>query len=153
MKVERTKKASFTVIGREGSTAEGAGFVQRLWQEANAHFEEIAGLVRRDAAGNPAGFWGAMSDLTRSFLPWENFETGLYLAGAECRDDAEPPEGWVKWVIPAYEYLYTEQESDRTFPEMLQYLKAHQLSLAGAVHDFTDPCTGKNYLYFPIRKL
>ena len=94
-----------------------------------------------------------MSDLSRSFRPWDDFNKGLYLAGAECRDDAEAPEGWVKWVVPAYEFLVVEHENDRTFAEMLEYLKGNNLSLAGAVNDFTDPKTGKNYMYFPIRKL
>ena len=153
MNIERTEKASFAVIGKEGSTAEGEGFIQRLWQEANAHFAEIAGLVKRDEAGDPAGFWGAMSDMSRTFRPWDNFDTGLYLAGAECRDDAEAPAGWVKWVIPAYEYLRAECENSQTFSDVLRFMEENGFSLAGAVHDFTDPKTGKNYMYFPVRKL
>ena len=35
---------------------------------------------------------------------------------------------------------------------MIEYLNRQGLSLAGAVHDFTDPTTGKNYMYFPIEK-
>ena len=153
MNIEKVTKGSFTVIGKEGSTLDGEGFIQRLWQDANGHFEEIAGLAKRDEQGNLVGVWGAMSDLSRSFRPWDDFNKGLYLAGAECRDDAEAPEGWVKWVVPAYEFLVVEHENDRTFAEMLEYMKGNNLSLAGAVNDFTDPKTGKNYMYFPIRKL
>ncbi len=153
MNIEKVTKGSFTVIGKEGSTLDGEGFIQRLWQDANGHFEQIAGLAKRDEQGNLVGVWGAMSDLSRSFRPWDDFNKGLYLAGAECRDDAEAPEGWVKWVVPAYEFLVVEHENDRTFAEMLEYLKGNNLSLAGAVNDFTDPKTGKNYMYFPIRKL
>jgi len=65
----RLTKESFTVIGKEGSTADGFGFIQKLWQEANSHFGEIESLVKRDEHGNFAGFWGAMSDLSRSFQP------------------------------------------------------------------------------------
>ena len=36
---------------------------------------------------------------------------------------------------------------------MLRYLRDHDLPLAGAVHDFTDPVTGKSYMLFPIRML
>jgi hypothetical protein len=36
---------------------------------------------------------------------------------------------------------------------MMKYMSGNNLSLAGAVNDFTDPKTGKNYMYFPIRKL
>ena len=31
-------------------------------------------------------------------------------------------------------------------------MKEEGISLAGAVHEYTDPATGKDYLYFPIRK-
>ena len=153
MNVEKVSKNSFTVIGKEGSTLDGEGFIQRLWQDVNGHFEEIEGLAKRDEQGNLVGVWGAMSDLTRSFRPWDDFSKGLYLAGAECRDDAAAPEGWVKWVIPAYESLGVEHENNQTFAEMIKYMRGNNLSLAGAVNDFTDPKTGKNYMYFPIRKL
>ncbi len=153
MKAERVIKPSFTVIGKEGSTSEGPGFIQRLWREADAHFGEIADLARRDDEGNLSGLWGAMSDLSRSLAPWEDFERGLYLAGAECRDGAEAPEGWVKWVIPAGEYLVAEHDGDRTFGDMLRYMEENGLPLAGAVNDFIDPKTGKEYMYFPVRRL
>lgn len=39
MDITRRTFPACTVIGREGSTEEGEGFVQRLWTEANAHFE------------------------------------------------------------------------------------------------------------------
>ena len=32
-------------------------------------------------------------------------------------------------------------------------MEEEHISLAGAVHDFTSPTTGKNYMFFPIRKL
>lgn len=153
MKIERCEKGSFAVIGKEGSTADGEGFIQRLWEDANSHFDEIRHLAKTDEDGNLVGIWGAMSDFSRSFSPWEGFSRGLYLAGAECRDGAEAPDGWTKWVIPGYEYIYAECEDGNTFPEVLGYLKENGLSLAGAVHDFTCPQTGKNYMFFPIRKL
>ena len=104
MKIERCTKKSFTVIGKEGSTMDGAGFIQKLWEDANSHFNEVEGLAKRDKNANFVGFWGAMSDLSHSFRPWEdNFSKGLYLAGVECADDVETPEGWVKWIIPGYE--------------------------------------------------
>ena len=56
-------------------------------------------------------------------------------------------------MIPAYEYIYVERENDGIFPEVVQYLQEHDIALAGAVHDFTDPQTGKGYMFFPIRKL
>ena len=151
MNTERIILPSCTVIGKEGSTHDGPGFIQNLWVDANAHFTEIEPLVKRDARGVPVGFWGAMTDFSRAFLPWENnFSEGLYLAGAECVDNAQPPEGWTKWIIPSFEYLKVENAD---FSAVLQYMNENNLSLSGAVHDFTDPATGRNYMLFPIRKL
>ena len=154
MKIEKCIKESFVVIGKEGSTTDGPGFIQKLWADANAHFSEVQHLAKRDDNGNPVGFWGAMSDLSHAFHPWENdFSTGLYLAGVECADDADPPEGWTKWIIPGYEYVCVEHENENTFSDALRYLAENNTVLAGAVHEFTRPSDGKNCMYFPIRKL
>ncbi len=103
MNIERITKPAFTVIGKEGSTKDGEGFIGRLWEDANSHFGEIAHLAKKDENGVPHGVWGAMSDFSRSFKPWENFSEGLYLAGA--------------------------------------------------VHDFTCPQTGKSYMLFPVKRM
>lgn len=152
MEYEIRKKGSFAVIGKLGSTEDGEGFIQRLWQEANAHFEEAAPLAKKTADGGFAGFWGLMSDCEMRFLPWENgFTKGLYLAGVEVEDDAEAPAGWVKWVSPAYEYLVAESGPE-AFSQALEHLRQEGLELAGAVYDYTDPKTGAGYQFFPIRK-
>ena len=152
MKIEQCKKASFVVIGKEGTTLDGDGFIQRLWADANAHFNEVQPLAKKDENGNLVGIWGAMSDLSHSYQPWEeNFTTGRYLAGVECTDDAEAPDGWTKWVIPGFEYICAEVEHEHTFSEIHNYLAEHDLTLAGAVHDFTCPLSGKSYMFFPIR--
>lgn len=153
MKIEKCEKVSFTVIGKEGSTDDGAGFIGRLWENANSHFDEIAHLAKKDENGNIIGIWGAMSDFSRSFEPWENFSSGLYLAGVECVDGSDAPKGWVKWIIPSFEYLYTECENENTFSNMIHYLQDNEIPLAGAIHDFTCPRTGKNYMFFPIKRL
>lgn len=152
MGVTKVVKQRFTVIGIEGSTKDGSGFIEKLWNEANSRFAEIMDLCKRDEDGNFVGFWGAMSDFTRSFKPWEDFSQGLYLAGAECRDDAKAPSGWAKWVVPSYEYLCFDCE-EFTFEQAIAYVKDNGFSLAGAVHDFTDPRTGKGYIYVPIKKV
>ena len=151
--IEKKLKPSFAVIGREGSTDEGEGFIQRLWDEANARYGEVQRLAKTDENGQPAGFWGTMSDMSRAFNPWEDFARGLYLAGVEVQDDAEAPEGWVKWVVPGYEYLTARCDAPDTFAQAIAYLKTQGLALAGAAHDFTDPRTGESYVYLPIRKL
>lgn len=154
MKIEKCIKESFAVIGKEGSTLDGPGFVQQLWAEANAQFEQVADLAKKDENGNPVGFWGAMTDFSRNFQPWEDgFSKGLYLAGVECEHDAQPPEGWSKWIIPGFEYLYAECEQDGIFAQMIAYLQENSVSLAGAVQDFTCPQTGKIYMFFPIRRI
>lgn len=154
MKIQKCKKESFAVIGKEGSTLDGDGFIQRLWKEVNSNFEEVQRFAKKDANENIGGMWGAMSDFTHSFKPWEdNFTKGLYLAGVECIDDSEAPKGWTKWIVPGYEYIYIECESPDTFQEVIKYMEKHDILLVGAVHDFTCPQTGKNYMFFPIRKL
>lgn len=153
MKIEKMIKESFAVIGKEGSTFDGDGFIKKLWEDASSSFDQISQLAKRDENGNLVGIWGAMSDFTRSFMPWDDFRNGLYLAGAECIDEAQAPDGWVKWNLPGYEYLRVENDGKITFSEMLRYMEDNGIPLVGAAHDFTCPQTGKNYMLFPIRKL
>ena len=42
-------KKAFVVIGKEGSTLDGEGFIQKLWDDANGHFSEVAHLAKKDA--------------------------------------------------------------------------------------------------------
>ncbi|MGN1367428.1 MAG: GyrI-like domain-containing protein [Aristaeellaceae bacterium] len=152
--MERIIKPAFAVIGLEGSTADGPGFIPALWEKANGRFQEVVPLAKTNPDGSLAGVWGAMSDVSRSFRPWEDgFTRGLYLAGVEVRDDALPPEGWTRWEIPGFEYIRVENDAPDAFPRTLAALEAEGLTLAGAVHDFTDPATGKGYMLFPIRRL
>ncbi len=154
MDIKKCQKKSFTVIGREGSTADGKGFIQKLWADANSHFGEVRQLAKKDENGAFVGFWGAMSDVSRSFKPWEDdFSKGLYLAGVECEDGVQAPAGWTKWVIPSYEYIYVKSEDENTFGSVLSYMRDNGMELVGAANDFTCPKTGENYQYFPIRIL
>lgn len=151
--MDKVIKKAFVVIGKEGSTLDGEGFIQKLWDDANGHFDEVAHLAKRDENGNLVGIWGAMSDLSHSFQPWEDgFSKGLYLAGVECVDNAEAPDGWTKWMIPGYEYLVVENH-DGAFGDTIKQMNEEGIALVGAVHDYTDPATGKGYLYFPIKEV
>ena len=153
MNTEKIMKSSFSVIGKEGSTRDGEGFIQRLWDDANGHFDQVAHLAKRDAEGNLCGVWGLMTDFSRTFRPWEDgFTKGLYLAGVECRDDAAAPCGWVKWTVPAFIYLKAEC-TNTLLVDMLAYIQDQGLHLAGAVQDYTCPQTGRNYMLFPIEKI
>ena len=152
--MERMVKSSFAVIGKEGSTEQGDGFIQRLWEDANGHFTEVAHLAKLDRDGQLAGVWGAMTDVNRSYAPWENnFSKGLYLAGIECDDDAQAPQGWVRWLIPGFEYLKVENNVETVFADTLAYMQGNNMQLVGAVQEWTIPAEGKTYLLFPIRRL
>jgi len=145
------EKPAFAVIGREGSTRDGADMVQRLWADANANFGMVAGIAKYTDSGALAGIWGAMTDFSRSFRPWENgFTEGLYLAGVEVPDDAEAPEGWTKWIVPAHTWLAVKVEGSDTFSAGLAAIEAAEYTLAGAVQDYTDPATGESWMWFPI---
>jgi hypothetical protein len=152
MEFKRIALPAFSVIGMEGSTDEGAGFVKRLWDAANARFGEVAPLAHTDETGMPR-IWGLMSDRSRAFRPWENgFTEGLYLAGVEVGDHSAPPMDWTKWTSPAYEYAVAPMEGPDSFSEALSRLKAEGLALVGAVYDRIDPATGATFLYFPVRR-
>ncbi|MCK5197650.1 MAG: GyrI-like domain-containing protein [Spirochaetales bacterium] len=153
MEINKITKESFSVIGKEGSTTEGNEFIGKLWNETTTKKNEIISFAKKDENGNLIGFWGAMSDFSHSFKPWEeNFSKGLYLAGIEVIDEAQPPEGWVKWTIPSYEYIYVKSEGGNTFSEVIKYLNENNIQLVGAVHEFNNPKEEQMYLYFPIRK-
>lgn len=53
----------------------------------------------------------------------DGFTKGLYLAGVECIDTADPPEGWRKWVILGYEYICVECENENTFAQVVDYME------------------------------
>jgi len=154
MNIDKVTKVSFCVIGIEGTTDDGEGFVQRLWAEANARFGEVSPLALKDGSGAPVGIWGAMTDMSGSFAPWEDgFSRGRYLAGVECAADAQPPEGWTRWTVPGFEYLRVSCDGSDVFTAMLAHIEENGLSLAGAVQDFTCPQTGESFMLFPVRRL
>lgn len=157
MDINHCVREAFAVIGMEGSTEDGEGFIEALWRKANDRFAEISGCAKTDDAGRAWGIWGLMSDFSRSFLPWqEGFTKGLYLAGVEAVEGAEPPAGWARWEVPAFEYLYVKagEAPGDDFCAVLDYMKENGLPLAGAVHEFMRPEeNGQLYLFFPIRRM
>lgn len=143
------------VLGREGFCTESQNHVQELWKQFREHFPEVEALGMREKNGSFVGFWGAMSDETMGFQPWtNNFSRGYYLAGIEVYLDAEVPEGWTKWIMPARQYLMVEVDFDHymdTFRDVLENrIPFESLQLCGAVCDYTKPATGQNYLLFPV---
>ncbi|HZJ98671.1 MAG TPA: AraC family transcriptional regulator [Tissierellaceae bacterium] len=116
MEINTCIKETFSVIGKEGSTNDGDGFIQRLWEGDNSHFNEVSSLAKKDQDGNILGVWSDMTDFSRSFYPWEdNFSKGLYLAGFEVIDNANPP---------------------------INYLNENNIRLVGAVQEFNCPEDG-----------
>ena len=157
MEIVTCELPAFSVIGMEGEAEPGHNPAPALWETANARFGEVEALALWDENGVPVGFWGAMSDLSRSFLPWEGgFSRGLYLAGVQVPDGARPPEGWTKWTLPAFACLRVRAEGDyaAAFRAGLEELERRGLSLAGAVQDFNCPAEdGQLYLFFPFKRL
>lgn len=145
-----------TIIGKVGLCTKGNNIVSSLWKDANDHFQEIAKLGKKDETNCYAGFWGAMSDINMHFLPWEDdFSTGYYLAGLESIYDSPVPKGWTKWVLPARKYIIEEVDPtnyQKVFHDTIFHtIPSLNLKLIGAICDYTNPKTNKNYLYFPVK--
>lgn len=143
------------IIGKQGLCTKNNNIVQELWNQTNAHFAEVAHLGMKEKNGSYVGFWGAMSDETMSFLPWtDNFSCGYYLAGIEVYKDTIVPDGWMKWTMPARTYLKVLIDSSQymqIFDNVIKViLPKMNMELCGAVCDYTEPATGKNYLLFPV---
>lgn len=156
MDIRIVKLPEIAIIGKEGFCTEEKNIVQDLWKEANENFNEVLDLGMKEKNGEFVGFWGAMSDETMSFEPWtNNFSRGYYLAGIEVYKDAVAPEGWTKWVMPAREYLVVEVEfehyMDIFFDVLQNVLPTRNLELCGAACDYTEPATGKNFIFFPVK--
>ena len=47
-------KEKFVVIGKEGSTLDGEGFIQKLWNDANSNFSESDALTPVGGPGHHA---------------------------------------------------------------------------------------------------
>ncbi|SDE04687.1 Predicted transcriptional regulator YdeE, contains AraC-type DNA-binding domain [Paenibacillus sp. UNCCL117] len=157
--VEIIEKQRFSVIGKlgEGLSSESSDWIPPLWKEANDNFIEISALAKKDADGNLAGVWGAMSDVSGNFERWK--EGGKYLAGCEVTDDAIPPGGWRKWTLPAFKYMVskcTQETYQDTLKNMLSdYIPTNNYQIVGAIQEFYDPKdnSGELYLYIPIEKI
>jgi predicted transcriptional regulator YdeE len=152
-------KGQFSVIGKmgKGLAIEGSNWIPSLWQEANNNFAEISNLAKLDAEGNIAGIWGAMSDVNDKFEGWQ--VEGKYLAGCEALDDAVPPIGWTKWVVPAFKYAISRCTQDSykdTLHRMIaEYLPQDNYKIVGAIQEFYNPKdnNGELSLYFPVEKI
>ena len=157
MEIVSCELPAVSVIGIEGEAQPGYNPASALWENANARFGEVEKLALREESGAPVGVWGAMSDLSRQFLPWtDGFSRGLYLAGVQVPPEALPPEGWTKWTLPAFACLRVKAEGDyaAAFQAGLDELERRGLALAGAVQECQRPAQGGQlYLFFPFKQL
>lgn len=46
-----------------------------------------------------------------------------------------------------------EVESGNKFSDVLDYMKENNTALVGAVYDLTCPMNGKNYMFFPAKRI
>lgn len=156
MKIHEVDLPEIAIIGKLGFCSKENNIVEELWNQANHHFGDVAALGMKENDGSYVGFWGAMSDESMSFLPWEDhFSKGYYLAGIEVYKDAVAPAGWTKWIMPARKYIFVEVQKDNykaIFEDMiLNKIPEMGYKLVGAVCDYTKPSTGINYLFFPVK--
>ena len=144
------KLPPFSVVGFEGSTAAGDNLVPQLWDQAEKRLGDVFPSLKKRSIF-PI-YWGLMSDFSRSFKPWENnYSQGLYLAGFELEDTRLiPPEGWVKWDVPAQTYLALRLEGDyrSVLEKGLALIESHGYVLSGALFDHGE--NGEMWLYFPV---
>ena len=157
MKYELIHKGSFRVIGLEGSTKDGEGFIPKLYGSLQKRFSEIKDLVKKNQEGSVEGTYGLMSDFSHSFKPWENdFSEGLYLAGYELQEKIKAiPEGWVVWTVKEQDYFLAKlEEGDeykRVFSDFVNYyISLEMKKLSGAVFDFYDLKERRQCLLFPV---
>ena len=153
MNIRRERVEKFAVLGKLGSTADGKGFIQQLWKEANEKFNEVKPYAKKDKEGRYIGFWGLMSDFSLDFKPWKDYKEGYYLAGVEVKLDAPEAEGWTKWVYPGSDFVVVkvDHEYQEVMAEGLDYIKENGLHQNGAIFDFMNPKeNGQLYLFFPV---
>lgn len=154
MVINKCYKAAFSVIGKKGTTEDGEGFIANLWKKANHDMRDVLPLAKRDKKGQLAGCWGLMSDNSMKFREWKDGTKGLYLAGVEVQDDAVAPYGWVKWTVPASNYVYirVEGKTKDAIEEAKTYIDQKGLIISGAHHEYMNPAeTGQLYLFFPVK--
>ncbi len=145
-------KDAFAVIGKmgQGPSDNPTEWILPLWKEANAHFEEIKGVIRKDEKDAIQGMWGAMNDNGESNKRWD--DTGKYMASCEADVDAVAPEGWTKWVIPAQTYLVVDCTMDAYGEVYGKIVGDPDVGIVGTIHERYPEPGNPNVLelYVPI---
>jgi len=145
-------KDTFAVIGKAGQGAANnpQAWILPLWEDANAHFTEVAALAKKNEDGAPQ-IWGAMNDTAESNKRW-NDESGKYMAGCETDVNAVPPDGWTKWVIPAQTYLIVETTMDQCGEVFGDITSNPSIKIIATMHERYPEPGNPNVveLWFPI---
>lgn len=156
LEIKECSFESFAVVGLVGTSDEGPGYVDALWQKMNRYGKSIMHLAKKDENGEIMGAWGLMNDASLGFLPPEERKSKkvVYLAGIETDTDAKAPKGYTKWIVPAFDYVYAPVHGDKTslIREVMAYLDAHDLTFAACPFDFMPPEGGMMYMFFPVKK-
>lgn len=154
--IDRGQTALLGIVG-EGAAGNTSEWIAKIWEIANSRFNEISHLAKLGKNGEFTGFWGAMSDIDETFLPW-NWQ-GKYMAGIEVNEDIEAPQGWTKWILPAFRYLSVKcnQENYRDVLDYMlnDYIPNHRYNLVGATQEYYNPSYNDDSLdlLFPIEVL
>ncbi len=148
MSYKTLKKPAITLIGKVTPIKNGSGQIAKAWGEVSSNLTQLAPLIKYTERGKMS-VWGAMTD-SDSSLEWqERFEIGLFLAGVECIDSAEAPEGWAKWVLPESEYVVAPRSADIT--EVCDFIEASGMRLSGGICDHTEE-DGRAVRYYPVER-
>ncbi len=154
--IEHCTLESFAVIG---IAKENNGLYDgndAVWQELERKVEKIHALAKRNENGELVGIWGLLNNERLDFRLTTTNPNGkiLFLAGLEAPDDAVPPKGFTKWVVPAGDYLYAPVTKNKltTLNKILQYADGHGWEPNGYPFDFMQHGDTTLYTFFPVRK-
>lgn len=153
------RKDKFSLVGKEGKGASEKGFewVPPIWKDVMSNINEVKPIEKLGPKGESLGCWGAMTDINHEYKRWD--KEGKYLVGIEVELDAIVPSSWVKWDIPAFEYISvvsSNENYNEVMKEILKiYMPEHNYNLVGAIQEYYSPNNkeGEMYLYFPIKRL
>ena len=144
-------KNAFAVIGKagQGPADNPQSWIPPLWDDANSHFNEITGVILKDDDGAPL-VWGAMNNVDESNKRWD--DTGKYMAGCEADVNAQPPDGWAKWIIPAQTYLVANCTGTTYGDVFAQITNDSNIEIIGTVHERYPEPGNPNVLelWFPV---
>lgn len=153
MVINKCYKESFSVIGKKGTSEDGRGYIADLWKKANHDIRDVLPLAKRNKNGNLIGCWGIRNDKSMKFKEWD--KEGFYLAGVEVENDAVAPYGWIKWTLPASNYVYikVEGKTSEALAEAKKYIDEKGLEACGAYQEFMAPEeTGQLYIFIPVNE-